>query len=188
MINPSQRPLPDNTQHSRQTNILSPGRIRTHDLSSRAATDLRLRPRSHWDLHFCTIRIIISPFKWLIGRSRWPCGLRRTLNAAQLLRSQFRVLLRAWLFLSSVCCVSCRWRRLRQADHSFRGVLPAVYLLVCALEISSVRRPRPELGCCATGKRVNRSFCNESYGLFSVYTLSSRLKSDVLPHITFTQK
>jgi len=31
------------------TNIHAPGRIRTNDLSRRAAADLRLRPRGHWD-------------------------------------------------------------------------------------------------------------------------------------------
>ena len=49
MTSPSQRPLPDNTQHSQQTNIHAPGGIRTHNLSRRAAKDLRLRPRGHWD-------------------------------------------------------------------------------------------------------------------------------------------
>jgi len=49
MINPSQRPLPDNTQYSQQTNIHAPGGIRIHNLSRRAAKDLRLRPRGHWD-------------------------------------------------------------------------------------------------------------------------------------------
>ena len=48
MISPSQRPLRDNTQHSQQTNIHAPGGIRTHNLSRRAAADLRLRPRGHW--------------------------------------------------------------------------------------------------------------------------------------------
>jgi hypothetical protein len=33
VISSSQRPLPDNTQHSQQTNIHASGRIRTHDLS-----------------------------------------------------------------------------------------------------------------------------------------------------------
>ena len=47
VISSSQRPLPDNTQHSQQTNI--PGGIRTHDLSRRAAAELRLRPRGYWD-------------------------------------------------------------------------------------------------------------------------------------------
>ena len=52
VISSSQRPLPDSTQHSQQTNIHAPGGIRTHDLSRRAAADLRLRPRGHWDRHF----------------------------------------------------------------------------------------------------------------------------------------
>ena len=51
VISPSQRPLPDNTQHSqqtdKQTNIHAPGGIRTHNLSRPAAEDLRLRPRGH---------------------------------------------------------------------------------------------------------------------------------------------
>jgi len=32
-----------------QRRIHAPGGIRTHDLSRRAAADLRLRPRGHWD-------------------------------------------------------------------------------------------------------------------------------------------
>ena len=32
-VNPSQRPLPDNTQHSEQTDIHAAGGIRTHNLS-----------------------------------------------------------------------------------------------------------------------------------------------------------
>jgi len=40
-----------NTKHSLQTDIYSPGRFRTHNLSKRAATDLRLRPHGHWDWH-----------------------------------------------------------------------------------------------------------------------------------------
>ena len=49
MVSSSQRPLPDNTQHSQQTDIHAPGGIRTHDLSRRAAVDPRLRPRGYWD-------------------------------------------------------------------------------------------------------------------------------------------
>ena len=49
MISSSQRPLPDNTQHSQQKNIHAPCGIRTHNLSRRAAADPRLRPRGHWD-------------------------------------------------------------------------------------------------------------------------------------------
>jgi hypothetical protein len=36
-------------QHTQQTNIHFPGGIRTHDRSRRAAVDIRLRPRGHWD-------------------------------------------------------------------------------------------------------------------------------------------
>jgi hypothetical protein len=43
---------------------------------------------------------------------------------------------------------------MRWADHSFRGVLPAVsvYSVVCGLEMSTMRRPRPNLGCSITEK------------------------------------
>ena len=52
MSSSSQRPLPDSTQKSQQTNIHAPGEIRTHDLSRQAAADLRLIPRGHWDRLF----------------------------------------------------------------------------------------------------------------------------------------
>jgi len=46
VISSSQRPPPDNTQHSQQTNIHAPGGIRNHNLSRRAAADLRLGDRA----------------------------------------------------------------------------------------------------------------------------------------------
>ena len=49
VISSSQRPLPDNTQHPQQTDIHNQGGIRTHRLSRRAAPDLCLRQRGHWD-------------------------------------------------------------------------------------------------------------------------------------------
>ena len=45
------RTLPDNTQHSQQTDFHAPCGIRTHDLSRRAAANLCLRPLGHWDRH-----------------------------------------------------------------------------------------------------------------------------------------
>ena len=50
VISSSQRPLPDNTQHPQQTNIRVHAirGIRTHNLSRRAAADLRLGPRGYW--------------------------------------------------------------------------------------------------------------------------------------------
>jgi len=43
-----QKHLPNNTQHSQQIDILTPGRIRTRNPSKRAAADPRLRSRGHW--------------------------------------------------------------------------------------------------------------------------------------------
>jgi len=48
-MNPTQRPLPEKTQHSQQTDIRATGGIRSHNPIKRAATDPRLRPRGHWD-------------------------------------------------------------------------------------------------------------------------------------------
>jgi hypothetical protein len=39
VIGQSQKPLPDNTQHSQETDIHAPGGIRTHNPSKRAAAD-----------------------------------------------------------------------------------------------------------------------------------------------------
>jgi len=47
VISSSQRPLPDNTQHSLQTDIHAPSGIRTHNFSRRATVDLRLSPVFH---------------------------------------------------------------------------------------------------------------------------------------------
>ena len=59
VISSSQRPLPENTQHSQQKNIHAPGGIQTHDLSWRAAAVLRLRPRGHWDRHLSYLGSLI---------------------------------------------------------------------------------------------------------------------------------
>jgi hypothetical protein len=51
VISSSQKSLFENTQHSQETNIHATGGIRNHNLSRRAAADLRLRPRCHWGRH-----------------------------------------------------------------------------------------------------------------------------------------
>ena len=51
VISLSHRPLPGNIQHSQDTDIHCPSGIRTQSLSRQAATDLHLRPHSHWDWH-----------------------------------------------------------------------------------------------------------------------------------------
>ena len=82
VISSSQRPLPDNTQHSQQTNIHATGGIRTHDLSRRAAADLRLRPPGYWDRRIPIISII------------------------KYVRAQFYVVLKAVAFIRS-CIQTC---------------------------------------------------------------------------------
>ena len=44
----TQRPLPDNTQHSQQTDIHVTGGNRIHNPRKRAAADPHLRPRGQW--------------------------------------------------------------------------------------------------------------------------------------------
>ena len=48
-MNLTQRTLPDNTQHSQQTDPHVPAGIRTRSPRKRADGDPRLRPRGHWD-------------------------------------------------------------------------------------------------------------------------------------------
>jgi muconolactone delta-isomerase len=45
----SQKPLADNAQQSQQANIHAIGGNRKHNIGRRAATDLHLRQRGHWD-------------------------------------------------------------------------------------------------------------------------------------------
>ena len=49
VISSSQRPIPDNTQHSPQTDYHAADGIRTHSPSNGTASDPRLRQRGHWD-------------------------------------------------------------------------------------------------------------------------------------------
>jgi hypothetical protein len=44
-----QRPLPDDTQHSKETDIHIPGGIQTHNPRKQAATDPCLRMHGHWE-------------------------------------------------------------------------------------------------------------------------------------------
>ena len=57
MISPTLRLLPDNIQHSQETDNYATGGIQTRNPSKRLAPDPRLRPRGHWDRHS---RIIVN--------------------------------------------------------------------------------------------------------------------------------
>ena len=58
VISSSQRPLPDNTRHSQQTNIHAPSGIRTHDLNRWAAAG---SPTLHWYVLYLS-----ENKKWLV--------------------------------------------------------------------------------------------------------------------------
>jgi hypothetical protein len=62
---PSQRPLPDNTQRTQETDIHAPGGIRTLNSSKQAAADPRLRPRRHWDRLTLLYKILSERIKFL---------------------------------------------------------------------------------------------------------------------------
>jgi hypothetical protein len=50
VIEPTQRSLPENAQHSQETDIHAPAGFETAIPSQQAeAADPRLRPRNHWD-------------------------------------------------------------------------------------------------------------------------------------------
>ena len=59
VVSPSQRPLPDNTQHSQERDIHVPGGIRTRNCSKLSAADPRLIPLGHWErlMNFITFLI-----------------------------------------------------------------------------------------------------------------------------------
>ena len=65
VISSSQRPLPDNIQHSQQADIHASGGIRAHNLSRRAAADLRLTLRGYWDRQYGSLRHNIDIFEVL---------------------------------------------------------------------------------------------------------------------------
>ena len=65
VISSSQRPLPDNTQHSQQINIHGPGGIRTHNLSRRAAF-LPRTLQNYWTICSCATNHQIWNFCTLI--------------------------------------------------------------------------------------------------------------------------
>jgi hypothetical protein len=93
-----------------------------------------------------------------LGRqSQCPHGLRRGSATVRLLGLRVRTLSGAWISVSCECGVLYMWRSLWQADHLSRGVLPSVCVCLCVCvrvrvcnrEASTLRCPRPELGCCA---------------------------------------
>ena len=86
-------------------------------------------------------------------RSQWPRGLWRRSAAARLLRSWVRIPPGAWMFVSCDCCVLlgrglCD-ELITRPGESYR----LWCVVVCDLETSRMRRPRPALGRSATAKK-----------------------------------
>jgi hypothetical protein len=71
VISPTQRPLPDNTQHSQEIDTHAPSGIRTRNPSKHEAADPRVRRRGHRDRQF-----------WCVA----PCNLK-PLNQSRFLIS-----------------------------------------------------------------------------------------------------
>jgi len=73
MISLTQRPLPDNTQHSQQTNIHPPTGIRTRNPNKTAAVAPRLRPHGHYVLYTSDYLISNLPFTPMFSEQNLLC-------------------------------------------------------------------------------------------------------------------
>jgi hypothetical protein len=102
--------------------------------------------RLHKHSYFKSKRIFHIYLSYVFRTSQWPRGLRRRSAAARLLRLCVRIPPGAWKFVCCECCVL-----------SGRGLCdelitrPEEYyrlwcVVVCNLETSRMRRPRPALG------------------------------------------
>jgi len=107
-----------------------------------------------------SISLVFSSDIFVICRSQWPRGLRRRSAAARLLRLWVRIPPGGMdVCLLWVLCV-VRWRFLRRADHSSRGVLPTVMRRVYDLETSRIRGPWPAGGWGgAVASKTNKQTC-----------------------------
>ena len=92
---------------------------------------------------------------YIICRSLWPRGLRRRSAAARQLRLWVRVPPGAWMFISCECCVlsgrALCDKLITRPEESYR----LWCVVVCDLETSWMRRPRPALGRSAIIKRLH---------------------------------
>jgi hypothetical protein len=61
VIGQSQRPLPDNTQHSQETDIHAHGRIRTRNPSKRTVADRCLILRGRWERRHVQMSLVYFP-------------------------------------------------------------------------------------------------------------------------------
>jgi hypothetical protein len=109
----------DNT-HNRQTNIHVPGGIRAHNLSRRAAEDLRLRPRGHWDRHdICNEDKIYSS---ILFRNDVSYMIQPVARSRQLHNSWAHTV---WDVFNTVNCILLLFRNV-----DFNFALPVIYMSI----------------------------------------------------------
>jgi len=103
------------------------------------------------------VNVIDSTSICRMDRSQWPRGLNRTSAVARLLRLWVRIPTGGMdVCLLWVLCV-VRWRSLRRADHSPRGVLPCVVCrLVWSRKIVNMEALPPLGDCCTKKKQICR--------------------------------
>ena len=152
VISPSQRPLPDNTQHSQQTDIHAPRGIRIQNPNKRAATDPHLRiARPSWPIGVHITKNVLSPI------SSESNGIKSTLPSIltrPLLKVATLYILIRCKFLWCVCVVGfghkiliCNINLLKPTGHVMHQqfniqqlyVLPSLYLCVLYLSENKQR-------------------------------------------------
>jgi hypothetical protein len=80
------------------------------------------------------------------------CGLRRRSAATRLLGSGIRIQLKAQMFVSCVCCCIV-YVAASATSWSLVQRSPTGCVSVCDLATSTMRRPRPKLGCCSKERK-----------------------------------
>jgi len=114
-VSSSQRPLPDNTQHSQETDTYVPAGIRTHNPNRQAAADSRLTPRGHWDPSSTTIATTNPKRTGLQSHS----GLRGKKPAAM-----------AWVLQSTIIMCTCENTEVEWLCHQLSLVVK--WPVICA--------------------------------------------------------
>jgi hypothetical protein len=111
--------------------------------------------------------IIHGHIKWCVylcgSRSQLPRVLRRRSAITRLVRLWVRIIPGPWMY-TVVNVVCCRYRSLRRADHSSRGIQATMMGFVCDLETSNTGWPWPALACNATGGRERGGIYAVVYG------------------------
>jgi len=124
VISLTRRPLPDNTQHSQETNIHPHGGIRIPNPSKRAATDPRLRPRGQVTGIGQPDGFDTPSLSTITNKLNFSILPESCLNSRRSVRKQIQALnwTHCWWQVDGVCCL------LTTTDH-----LPSPHLLTWQL-------------------------------------------------------